>query len=80
MSLNDLLSEEPFSYRALKNGLVQISCRGKIVTTLSGQNSSRFLAKIRSADSQFAQLTMAKLTGQFKHGSERIAKNHIRNA
>lgn len=79
MSLNDLLSEEPFSYRATKNGLVQISYNGKIVTTLSGRNSSRFLARVSSADAQSAQLVMAKATGHFKHGSERESKNHKRN-
>jgi len=79
MSLKDLLSDEPFSFRAAKNGIVQISYNGKIVTTLSGRNSAQFLAKMSSADSQSAQLTMAKVTGHFKHGSERAAKNHIRN-
>ena len=75
MSLEDLLSDEPFSYRATKNGLVQIFYKGKTVTTLSGRHSSRFLARISSADSQSAQLAMAKATGHFKHGSERISKN-----
>jgi hypothetical protein len=75
MSLNDLLSDEPFSYLATKSGLVQISYKGKTVTTLSGRNSSRFLAKVSSADSQSAQLAMAKATGHFKHGSERVSKN-----
>jgi hypothetical protein len=75
MSLDDLLTDKPFSYRATKNGLVHISYKGKIVTTLSGRNSSRFLARVSSADSQSAQLAMAKATGHFKHGSERDAKN-----
>jgi len=78
MSLDDLLSEKPFSYRATKNGLVQISYKGKTVTTLGGRDSSRFLARVNAADSQSAQLTMAKVTGHFKHGSERISKNKDR--
>lgn len=80
MSLNDLLSDEPFSYRATKSGLVQISFRGKIVTTLGGRDSSRFLAKVNLENPQAAQLAMAKATGHFKHGSERVGKEHKRDA
>jgi hypothetical protein len=79
MSLDDLLSDEPFSYRATKNGLVQISYKGKLVTTLGERDSSRFLAKVSSGDSSSAQLAMAKATGHFKHGSERVGKSHKRN-
>ena len=79
MSLRKLLSEKPFGYRALKKGLVQITYNGKVVFTLSGRNSSRFLAKLSAADSQSAQLTMAKVTGHFKHGSERVSNNRSRN-
>ena len=78
MSLNDLLSDQPFSYRAIKSGLVQISYKGKIVNTLSGRKSLRFLSKVSSVDSQPAQLEMAKATGHFKHGSERVSKKHNR--
>jgi hypothetical protein len=80
MSLNDLLSDEPFSYRATKSGLVQISCKGKVVTTLGGRSSSQFLAKVSSANSESVQLVMAKVTGHFKHGSERVSKNRSRDA
>lgn len=80
MSLDDLLSDEPFSYRATKNGLVQISYKGKIVTTLGDRDSSRFLAKVSLEDSPSAQLAMAKATGHFKHGSERFGKSRKRNA
>lgn len=80
MSLEDLLSEEPFSYQAVKSGFVRISFKGKVVATLGGRHSSRFLAKVSAADSQSAQLTMAKVTGHFKHGSERFSKNHFKKA
>ena len=78
MSLNDLLADEPFSYRATKSGLVQIAYEGKVVTTLSGRDSSRFLAKVSSADPLSVQLAMAKATGHFKNGSERVSKNRYR--
>ena len=75
MSLDELLAGKPFSYRATKSGLVQISYNGKTVTTLSGRDSSRFLSRVESGDSKNAQLVMAKATGHFKHGSERVSKN-----
>jgi hypothetical protein len=79
MSLEDLLFDEPFSYRATKNGLVQISYKGKIVTTLGDQDSTRFLAKVYLEDSQSTQLAMAKATGHFKRGTERVGKSRKRN-
>ena len=74
MTRKDLLDDEPFSYRQTKNGLVQISCRGRVVTTLSGRDASRFVGKVESGDRQSAQLVMAKATGHFKHGNERVSK------
>jgi len=75
MSLEDLITDEVFNCRATKNGLVQISCNGKTVTTLSGRDSTRFLSRVELGDSAAAQLAMAKATGHFKHGTERVSKN-----
>ena len=75
MSLDELIAEEPFDYRATKSGLVHISYRGRTVTTLRGRESSRFLSSVESASPGEAQLAMAKVTGHFKHGSERLARN-----
>lgn len=41
---------------------------------LKGKESEKFLAKISKADSMEAQLLMAKITGNFKHGNERTNK------
>ena len=65
------LSEEPFAYRATKDGAVFISWRGKTVTTLKGKSAERFLARIAGQDDHNVQLLMAKATGHFKHGNER---------
>ena len=75
MSLDKLFQDEPFSYNSTKNGLVQISYHGKIVTSLNGKSASKFLAKIDAGDSDNGQLLMAKATGHFKHGNEQISKN-----
>ncbi len=74
MSREELISAAPFAYRATKSGLVQILFEGGIVTTLSGAESRRFIAKVSALDSDGAQLAMAKVTGHFKHGTERVSK------
>ncbi|MEE4144959.1 MAG: hypothetical protein V2I26_09175 [Halieaceae bacterium] len=75
MSLQDLISGEPFSYISTKNGLVEIACKDKKLATLRGQDACRFLAGVEHADQESVQLAMAKATGQFKHGTERASRN-----
>ena len=75
MSLQDLVKDKPFDYRETKSGLVHISYRGKTVTTLSGKNGVRFISKVESSSEEQAQLAMAKATGHFKHGNEKLSKN-----
>ena len=74
MSSEDPLSEQPFSYRETKDGRLHIYCRGKLASTMKGREASRLFARLQSADSSQAQLVMAKATGQFKFGNERVAK------
>ena len=70
----DPLADRPFDYRATKDGRVRISFRGKVVTTLAAREAERFLSRTESADARGAQLLMAKATGHFKHGTERVSK------
>lgn len=65
------LDEQPFSFRATKDGRVMISYHGKQVMVLAGKDAERFLSRIDGADAKQAQLIMAKATGNFKHGNER---------
>jgi hypothetical protein len=69
----DRLDDGVFSYRATKDGVVQISWYGKHVMTLKGPQARKFLAKIADLSEKDAQLAMAKLTGNFKRGNERAA-------
>jgi hypothetical protein len=66
-----VLDDEIFSYRALKNGNVFVYWHDKHVTTLAGKDARKFLDRIESLDGKDAQLVMAKVTGNFKHGNER---------
>ena len=68
------LDEDIFAYQATKDGTVHISWYGKRVMTLKGPQARKFLAKIADLEGKAAQLVMAKITGNFKHGNERATK------
>ena len=65
-----ILEGEPFSYRSAKDGTVFLEYHGRVVKTLSGNAAARFLSAVENLDPSAAQLVMAKLTGNFKHGNE----------
>lgn len=71
------LDEQPFSYRVTKNNTVFIDYQGKQVKILNGKEAERFLEKIKSAndDEKEMQLILAKITGNFKRGNERLASS-----
>ena len=70
-----VLDSEVFTYRATKDGKVFISYEGKQVTILSGSKAADFISDITDADHKESQLIMAKATGNFKRGNERLAKS-----
>lgn len=70
-----MLAEQPFTYRAYKDGRIGLSCEGREVKVLRGKEAERFLSRVQGADPFEAQLQMARATGNFKRGNERVAKN-----
>jgi hypothetical protein len=68
-----------FTYRSRKNGDVEILRHGRVATTLRGPNAEDFLADVPGAASADAQQLMARLTGNYKRGNERLASQHARN-
>ena len=64
-----------FAYTATRAGTVFISWNGKTVTTLKGSAAQRFLAQVAELDEDGARLLMAKLTGNFKRGNERVSSS-----
>ena len=64
------LDEAIFSYRESKDK-VFIFWHNKQVMILKGQQARKFADKIAHLDGKAAQLVMAKITGNFKHGNER---------
>ena len=69
-----ILDDEIFTYRVTKDKKVFISYEGKQVTTLSGGKAEKFIADIDGSDGKDAQLIMAKVTGNFKRGNEKLFK------
>lgn len=70
----NILDEEPFSYRITKDNKVFLYWHGKQVSILRGKESERFIAKVKNSNTKEAQLIMAKITGNFKHGNEKDNK------
>lgn len=66
---------EGFSYRETA-GQVVVYHHGRVATTLRGRRAADFLARAGRGDDQ---LLMARVTGQYKRGNERTARNHPRN-
>jgi hypothetical protein len=64
------LDEEIFSYQESKDKVL-IFWYKKQVMILKGQQARKFIDKIAHLDGKEAQLVMAKITGNFKHGNER---------
>ncbi|GAA4607041.1 hypothetical protein BJY16_006124 [Actinoplanes octamycinicus] len=67
---------EGFTYRIRKNGEVEILHHGRSAAVLRGPAAARFLVDVEDDD---PQELMARLTGNYKHGNERTAKQHPRN-
>jgi hypothetical protein len=55
---------------------VVITHHGRRATTLRGDRAAAFLGDVRRGD---AQELMARLTGNYRRGNERTARQHPRN-
>ncbi len=67
----DNLADCPFSFEESKDGVIRISYKNKLVTTLKGKDATKFSLKMLQAEKVDQQLYMAKATGHFKHGNEK---------
>lgn len=73
--LPTMTSPGGFVYRVVGDDVL-ISHHGRSATTLRGAAAKRFLVDVEDADPQGL---MARVTGNYKRGNERTAKNHPRN-
>ncbi|MEG3632806.1 hypothetical protein [Micromonospora palythoicola] len=67
---------EGFTYRLRKNGEVELLHHGRPAVVLRGAAAARFLLDVHEED---PQELMARLTGDYRRGNERTARNHPRN-
>lgn len=65
-----------FVYELRSNGTIMIKHHGRLATTLRGSTAAKFLVEVQVGDEQEL---MARVTGNYKRGNERAAKNHPRN-
>ncbi|MER2128277.1 hypothetical protein [Solibacillus sp.] len=73
----DRLGEEPFAYQIMKNGTVTIHYRGKQIKVIKDKEAERLIARIKAVENNLleVQLLLAKITGNFKRGNEKLGKN-----
>ena len=72
----DVPGPEGFDYTARGDEVV-ITHHGRQATVLRGAAAARFLADAEDGDDQEL---MARVTGNYRRGNERTAKNHPRNS
>ncbi|WP_199551998.1 hypothetical protein [Streptomyces sp. N35] len=65
-----------FRYEQHGDATVTITHHGRAAGTLRGSRAQKFLAEVAAGDEQ---LVMARWTGAYKFGNERVARNHPRN-
>jgi hypothetical protein len=75
---DDPLADQPFSYRISKDDKVFIDYNGKHVFTLSGSRARKFVAELGGMGETEIQLTLAKVTGNFKRGNEKLSSKSSR--
>ncbi|KNZ32451.1 MAG: hypothetical protein AD742_11915 [Methylibium sp. NZG] len=68
-----------FTHRTRKTGEVQVLHRGALAATLRGVAAQEFLAEVAEGSGADAQQLMARLTGNYKRGNEKLAARHPRN-
>ncbi|MGN7387959.1 hypothetical protein [Sporosarcina sp. SAFN-015] len=74
------LGEEPFTYQITKKESVIISYEGKQIKIVNGTEADRLIARIRNVEDNptEVQLLLAKITGNFKRGNEKLGKKGLK--
>jgi hypothetical protein len=68
-----------FAYRTRKNGEVQVLHCGRLAATLRGAEAADFIQEVEGGSAADSQQLMARITGNYKRGNERLASGHPRN-
>jgi hypothetical protein len=68
---------EGFAWRELPDGSVRITHHGRPATTLRGRRAADFLDDVEQGVD--LQQLLARITGNYRRGNERAARQHPRN-
>ena len=68
-----------FTHFVTKSNAVLIERDGKVVTTVRGSKANDFLVKMNASTIPQQQQLMARITGNYKRGNEKLSKNHPKN-
>lgn len=66
--------EPPFDYRFAKDDKVLIYRKGKLVMTLTREKARKLKGKMEGKSLREIQFILAKITGQYKYGNEKMNK------
>ena len=75
----DFANDLGFTFQKSKSGDVTIFHHEQRATTLRNQKAADFVGNMLDCDFAEQQQIMARLTGNYKRGNERTARNHLRN-
>jgi len=68
-----------FTFEIKKDSSVVINHNGRYATKFSKNKAVQVQSQLDILDFDGQQQLMARLTGNYKHGNERLAKQHPRN-
>jgi hypothetical protein len=77
--MNEPIDLPAFAFVVRKEDEVDLLHHGRRVATLRASDAARFLARARGADALGLQRLMARETGNYRRGNERVAGMHARN-
>jgi len=77
--VTDDTSDPGFSWKVRKSADVEIMHHGKPASTLRGRDAAGFVMKAERASVTQTQILMARVTGNCKHGNERVATKKMKD-
>lgn len=79
MGLNELVNNQTFSWKKGKNNKLFIYFNGKEVMVLKEQKAQKLLEELIDSSEEEEQYLLARITGNFKRGNEKLAKFNPKN-
>lgn len=68
-----------FTWIVRVNGEVEVLHHGRVATVLRGETATKVLASLTTSGADQQQEILARVTGNYRRGNERQARNHPRN-